>query len=304
MRVWDVILNIISFGGYGRCQKAIATYTKLYKQYRHTYNKALQRKEAVTAILRQLGIATNTLMKDIKKAQSILIKQLHTSTRRAINIDANSTKHEIALPGYSQATSIVSGYNSVLTTAGALGTGSAVAIGSWTLVTMFGVASTGTAISTLSGVALTNATLAWFGGGALAAGGAGMAGGMVTLGALVAIPAIAFIAWSSHSKAAEVEKAIEELKPELNKVTAIYNDIIRFEGVASDKLSSLKEALAQFEAALAVINRKVFPLRIISCAVRRIRTWFGGNYYQHDEQHHLYILDQALLTFVMIFNQK
>lgn len=52
-------------------------------------------------------------------------------------------------------------------------------------------ATTGTALSTLSGVAATNATLAWLGGGALTAGGLGMAGGMVVLGGLVAGPALA-----------------------------------------------------------------------------------------------------------------
>ena len=45
------------------------------------------------------------------------------------------------------------------------------------IATTFGVASTGTAISTLSGAAATNAALAWLGGGALAGGGGGMAAG-------------------------------------------------------------------------------------------------------------------------------
>ena len=45
------------------------------------------------------------------------------------------------------------------------------------VATTFGVASTGTAISTLSGAAATNAALAWLGGGTLAAGGGGMAAG-------------------------------------------------------------------------------------------------------------------------------
>lgn len=49
--------------------------------------------------------------------------------------------------------------------------------------TTFGAASTGTAISTLSGAAATNAALAWLGGGALAAGGGGTAVG----GALIAL---------------------------------------------------------------------------------------------------------------------
>ena len=45
----------------------------------------------------------------------------------------------------------------------------------------FGVASTGTAISSLSGAAATNAALAWLGGGAIAAGGGGMAAGEAIL---------------------------------------------------------------------------------------------------------------------------
>jgi hypothetical protein len=49
------------------------------------------------------------------------------------------------------------------------------------LATTFGTASTGTAISALSGAAATNAALAWLGGGAIAAGGGGMAAGNALL---------------------------------------------------------------------------------------------------------------------------
>lgn len=49
------------------------------------------------------------------------------------------------------------------------------------IATTFGTASTGTAISALSGAAATNAALAWLGGGALAAGGGGMASGSALL---------------------------------------------------------------------------------------------------------------------------
>ena len=49
------------------------------------------------------------------------------------------------------------------------------------VATTFGTASTGTAISTLSGAAATNAALAWLGGGAVAAGGGGTAAGTALL---------------------------------------------------------------------------------------------------------------------------
>lgn len=49
------------------------------------------------------------------------------------------------------------------------------------VATTFGTASTGTAISSLSGAAAANAALAWLGGGALTAGGGGMAAGNALL---------------------------------------------------------------------------------------------------------------------------
>ncbi len=60
------------------------------------------------------------------------------------------------------------------------GLGAPVAVS--TLVASLGTASTGTAISALSGAAATKATIAWLGGGALAAGGLGIAGGTAVLG--------------------------------------------------------------------------------------------------------------------------
>jgi len=70
---------------------------------------------------------------------------------------------------------------------GAAGVGAGVAVvalaptDAMGIATTFGVASTGTAISALSGAAATNAALAWLGGGALAAGGGGMAAGSALL---------------------------------------------------------------------------------------------------------------------------
>ncbi|MBQ0904985.1 hypothetical protein [Micromonospora sp. U21] len=59
-------------------------------------------------------------------------------------------------------------------------------------VSAFASASTGTAISGLSGAAATNAALAWLGGGSLATGGGGMAAGAIVLNLIMIAPA-AFI---------------------------------------------------------------------------------------------------------------
>lgn len=80
------------------------------------------------------------------------------------------------------------------------------------VATTFGTASTGTAISALSGAAAVNASLAWLGGGTLAAGGGGMAAGEVLLAlagpigwaaaGVSALGGLAYFSWS-NSKAAE-----------------------------------------------------------------------------------------------------
>jgi hypothetical protein len=65
--------------------------------------------------------------------------------------------------------------------AGAAATGAATAVGVPALVGAVGTASTGAAISGLSGAAASSATMAWLGGGSLAAGGGGVALGATAL---------------------------------------------------------------------------------------------------------------------------
>ena len=92
-------------------------------------------------------------------------------------------------------------------TLGTMG-GALTAIGAYSAASSFAVASTGTAIASLSGAAATNATLAFFGGGSLAAGGLGMAGGTMVLGGLVAGPALLVMGVIGGAKASkELEKA-------------------------------------------------------------------------------------------------
>ena len=72
-----------------------------------------------------------------------------------------------------------------LTAVAGLSAGASVAIiapsaAMW-VATTFGTASTGTAISSLSGAVATNAALAWLGGGAISAGGGGLAAGKALL---------------------------------------------------------------------------------------------------------------------------
>lgn len=106
------------------------------------------------------------------------------------------------------------------------------------VATTFGTASTGTAISALSGAAATNAALAWLGGGALAAGGGGMAAGQALLAlagpigwgvAGTSLVVSVWFAWRKKHKIQESKKdeiarlknCVEALKKIKGKIDAI-----------------------------------------------------------------------------------
>lgn len=99
-------------------------------------------------------------------------------------------------------------------------------------VMAIGTASTGTAISTLSGVAATNATLAALGGGSLAAGGGGMAlGSMIlggaTLGVGLLIGGVIFNATGSKlsDKADEAYSQAKRTEREVDKIVAYFDEL-------------------------------------------------------------------------------
>jgi hypothetical protein len=73
---------------------------------------------------------------------------------------------------------------------GAVGAGASAQAAALWGVSTFASASTGTAISSLSGAAAQNAVLAWFGGGSLAAGGGGVAAGSAVLGVVAVVPGL------------------------------------------------------------------------------------------------------------------
>lgn len=86
--------------------------------------------------------------------------------------------------------------------AGGAASGALAGIGAFGAVSALGTASTGAAIGSLGGIAATNATLAWLGGGSLATGGLGVAGGTASLGGIVAAPviAVAGLVWAKSAE--------------------------------------------------------------------------------------------------------
>ena len=126
------------------------------------------------------------------------------------------------------------------------------------VATTFGTASTGTAISTLSGAVKNKAAFAWLGGGAKAMGGGGIAVGQSRLAlaksvgwGIVAVAAGSLllyttsnenkkIAWQANEEATEVTKATEQLYETCAVISHIHAETVELMGRVSEQFKSLE----------------------------------------------------------------
>jgi hypothetical protein len=294
MGIKSVFLNTVTLGGHGRVQDAIKIYEVTYSHYEQTYAKAKAHDGEINKSTEMLGKETIAAFNTLRKAHKILLISYEVEKNKQIHSPAytrlGSTRAQKALTDYSASLELATG----------AGVSAAAAVGSWSLVTLLGSASTGTAIASLSGAAATNATLAWFGGGALAAGGGGMAAGMMTLGGIVAVPLLVFTAWSTHSKANEIvdkttqlESILANLKNKVSEMTEILTTL-------NTQINSLKNAHSNLADVYILTRNQLFPYQMISRFWRLLRVYFGYAYYKDEEIKTLEALDQA----VGVFSEK
>lgn len=126
-------------------------------------------------------------------------------------------------------------------------------------VTTFAAASTGTAISGLTGAAATNATLAWLGGGSLAAGGGGMAAGAIVLNLILIAPA-AFITgitvgivgakWKTKAReyAAKIAVSNENMETAKTLLKCVDTRISELQAVVSGLVIRTEHAIDELES--------------------------------------------------------
>ena len=197
----------------------------------------------------KLFVLNNSIAKFIESFEQIknleLADSLGLEELRKLKIDKESLEELKDMRKF--AASVAGGVS-----AGVAG-GALTAFGAYNAAMIFGAASTGTAISTLSGAAATNATLAFFGGGSLAAGGAGMVGGVMVLGGFVAGPALLVMGVITGKKADE--------KMEVEKANSIQADEICEELTqAAFKCDAIRRRTLMFYSFLARLDARFVPL--------------------------------------------
>lgn len=212
-----------------------------------------RQRKAVSAALDKLGaekldILNHNVMSFVTSFEQIKNIDFQSSVGveelKNLHIDANTFQELKELSNF--AIEVAGG-----AAAGAVG-GALTALGAYGAAMTFASASTGTAIASLSGAAATNATLAFFGGGSLAAGGLGMAGGMAVLGGLVAGPALMVMGFITGAKSQEkLENALS------NKAQA--EEIVESLNAAAAQCSAIRRRTYMFYNLLAHLDSYFLP---------------------------------------------
>ena len=272
---------IVTLGGSERLRRAKDQYESARLTYETILAGAKRRSTKLAKALRALGKHTEIAFKHLQVAQRILEPLNKYAGKGKVTVAINGKKIT-STPTLSIACEIRR-FTEIKAAAQGAVAGTALGVGSWTAVSALGSASTGIAIATLHGAAATNATLAWFGGGSLAAGGWGMGGGTFFLGGITLIPIIGVSAWQTHSAANEINRATREVKDVTNKNRHAIQKL-------DDRISKVARLIPQFSARvehlsadIKRIQRALFPFGLLSRLRKRIRFWFGGFYYNQAE---------------------
>lgn len=177
---------------------------------------------------------------------------------------------------------------------GGIATGTLTAAGVCGLVSTFGVASTGTAISGLAGAAATNATLAWLGGGAIATGGGGVAAGLRILGGVFGAPALLIGGLYLTSKS---DKALNDACANRDKARK-YEQEIRNECSA---MNAIKDRADQIRTLLGDLDKK-FTLAVYNLETMINNYGCDARYYDDSCVYRVIVARELALTMKTILN--
>jgi hypothetical protein len=265
----DVMLNIATLGAHQRVKNEVEYYESLQEELTTLNEEHEKRRIEVNNLLEKVIEIKKEAVITVKKTQKIL-KNVSIKQRDLINEELGSENYTLDKID----ASITAGDTAISATKGAVA-GVSTALGTWALVGTFGVASTGTAIGTLSGAAASNAILAWLGGGSIAAGGGGIAAGSVVLGGLVAIPVIAITGLFQHLAA---NKKIKELEKEEIKIIGLIDNIkknlVQFDAIemrSKELIGSIIKSLEAYRYEYDNVYKNVFPHGAISKISKAIK---------------------------------
>lgn len=272
-----------------KLEVAKVTYQQKYEHYLALY-------KGVDGYKKEFDETVIVIEKALTEAKDYLEKSekvIETSVRDKSGLDINIATHTL-----DKIDRLKDGFNSSLGVGAGSIAGGSLALGSWGLVAALGSASTGAVISGLSGVAATNATLAWFGGGALAAGGAGMLGGVFVLFFLSMIPVFFIATKFTRQKTKKYEKALAELEDAIDRTRMQLNAFPAILATLQIKKLNVLNLCEKFILDADLYLNVIRPPGIFNVARQRICSFFGKTRYTSQQTDALENLAQSVTVFL------
>jgi hypothetical protein len=290
-----LIMDVFTLGGATAYRDAKEEYAKEYAAYKTAFDNIQSVNERIRLELVRIAEFTESSMKLLRYAEKWL--QRGTDLMPADN--TRSLQLSIKRIGrvwesYTDvASATVSGVGS-----------SALAVGAWSVVSVLGSASTGTAIASLSGAAASNATLAWFGGGALAAGGAGVAGGTMVIGGILVVPVIAYSTYRSYKKADELAEHTQKVIEATRELRLMLPEVCENLGIAIEALPRVRALYRQLDDDIDQFKSEMFAVPLCSRFMLWLKRFFGRNTLTERQQKAIEKLEQSVDRFILEFSHN
>lgn len=304
MRFKDVLSNIVTFGAYGRVQNAKKNYDSVLDELKELSKQMELRKIEINNLLLNVVEVKKRAVLSLNKINKI-IKYLKGKEREFF---VNKISDEKLNLDFSYVENTLNIANSVLSATKGTGAGIATGSAAYFLVGQFAAASTGTAINTLSGAAATNATLAWLGGGSIAAGGGGIAAGAAVLGGLIAIPALAVMGIFNHLSVNKQIKQIKEKEYEaFEMIDLMKKNLLAFD-LIEKRSNEIGLSISKFEQVFNIefkkVYRAIYPIPLISRLIKSLKKNFGFNYFNSKDLKQIQYIGKISTDFAKLIDTK
>lgn len=286
--------------GAGKMKKANSTMEEAGSRHQSNIGRFERDQKSATLKMDELGKEEMEILNSFKVFQDVLEKIHNRPEFKGYEKDG------VSIPRYEKEklTEVSIGAGVLLGGLGGAGLGTAggfAAAGATTAAVMaLGTASTGTTISTLGGVAATNATLAALGGGSIAVGGGGMALGSTILGGatlgvgfLVGGVVFNIVGSSLSNKADEAWLQMTKAEAKINSICS-YLSMLRFH--AGDYLRVLKQVNTLYQLHLNKLILSVKKHQVSSKTNENIKNLSPVNWNDFSKDEQLNIENTSLLV--------
>lgn len=268
----DMLLNLVSFGAYGRVKKSATRYKNVFSEYEECHDAHENHAAELSMAFVQLAEEKRSAYSEAKKNKEVG-SELHVD-------EHHLAENEILTEDYSlkHIDGTVKGGEVALSTIAGAAVGAAAVFAVWTLAGRFGTAATGDTIAAFAGMERVKAAAVWLGGGLLPAHAGNARVGILVFAVLFFLPSLLvssgifrFFANRKIEKTEEAtgqaEEVIRRIKEDLPRLETLKDQA---KGMIKTVQESKKVFLEWYEVCCMSEAQRKEKLKILAASMLEI----------------------------------